>query len=63
MFQGEFFYQSYIIFQGQANAMYLIRVSNEGRPKLISMSTKKLVEESHIEETLKKHDVGHVDRT
>ena len=43
--------------------MYLIKVFNEGRPKLISMSTKKLVEESHIEETLKKHDARHVDRT
>lgn len=48
VYEGEFYYQNYIVFQGQADAMYLIRVVNNGKTKLISMNTKKLVEESHI---------------
>lgn len=63
VYEGEFYYQSYIIFHGQANAMYLIRVVNNGRTKLISMNTKKLVEETHIAETLQKHDGQHAERT
>ena len=56
MYEGEFYYQKYIIFEGQASAMYLIRVLNNGRTKLISMNTKKLIEEAHISATLQKHD-------
>jgi hypothetical protein len=56
VYEGEFYYQKYIIFEGQASAMYLIRVLNNGRTKLISMNTKKLIEEAHISATLQKHD-------
>lgn len=52
VFEGEFYYQSYIVFQGEAGAMYLIRVVNNGRTKLISMNLKKLVEDTHLSEKL-----------
>ena len=53
-----------MVFQGQANAIYMIRVINKGKAKLISMNTKKLLENSHIDDTLS--DVegdAHVTRT
>lgn len=56
VYQGEFYYQTYIIFEGQANAMYLIKVVNNGRTKLISMNCKKLLEEAHLQKTLQKND-------
>lgn len=61
--QAEFYYQHYIIFQGQAGVTYTIKVMNNGRTKLISMNCKKVVEESHLKETLQKHDGEHVQRT
>lgn len=60
IYQAEFYYQNYIIFEGQAGAMYLIKVTNNGRTKLISMNCKKLVEEAHIGKALQKYEGSHV---
>lgn len=56
VFDGEFYFQNYIVFQGEAGAMYLIRVVNNGKTKLISMNLKKLVEDTHLNEKLQTHD-------
>ena len=53
-----------MIFEGQADATYMIRVLNKGRTKLISMNTKKLLENSHIEGSLSGEEANqHVERT
>jgi hypothetical protein len=63
-FQGDFFYQMYAVFEGKAEAVYMIRVVNKGKNKLVSMSTKKLLEKSHIDETISTSEgSGHVIRT
>lgn len=59
IYEGEFFYQSYIIFNGETNGMYLIKIVNNGRTKLISMNCKKLVEEAHLGDTLQKNEGQH----
>lgn len=43
--------------------MYLIRFSNQGKTKLISMNSKKLLEEAHIGTKLNNSNEQHVERT
>jgi hypothetical protein len=50
--KSTFFFQKYIVLNGQKNKRYEIRIQTQGRPKLVSMSVKLFVESADINKIL-----------
>jgi hypothetical protein len=50
--QSNFYFQSYVVFEGQELSTYTIRFVNPGAEKLITMNVNKVTETSHIEKVI-----------
>jgi hypothetical protein len=54
--RSSFFFQKYIVLNGQKDKKYEIRIQTIGKVKLISLSMKLFVETADIHKTLQKDD-------
>jgi hypothetical protein len=50
--QSNFYFQSYVVFEGQELSTYTIRFVNPGAEKLITMNVNRVTETSHIDEVI-----------
>lgn len=62
--KSTFFFQKYVVFNGNAHTKYLLKFQTSGNPKLLSLSLKLFVESADIHKVLHKGDaMTHADRT
>lgn len=54
VYQGDFHFQHYVLFDGYEDSTYLLRFINRGSPKMINLNFKKVTEHSHFSEIIKK---------